>query len=123
MSANTFIDFKAVKEQVSIEKAVSLLGLVMTKKGDQLRSACPACKSGGDRMLTVNLNKSAFYCFVERKGGDEIGFVNHVRGLNPREAADFLTGTVRSPTVPRSARPPTPAGPKRSFDPEAYAKG
>ena len=80
-----FVDFKVVKETVSAEKAVQLLGLVMRKHGDQLRSACPACKSGGDRALTVNLNKNAYYCFAEGKGGDVIALAAHVRGDTPRD--------------------------------------
>src|SRR5437016_10534091 len=118
-----FVDFKTVKDQVSAEQAVVKLGLVMRKHGDQLRSACPACKVGGDRALTVNLNKNAYYCFADGKGGDVIALAAHVRGESPRDAALFLSGgTVQQvPTVHRSNTSPAPPA-KRAFDAAKYAE-
>jgi hypothetical protein len=56
-----YIDFTDLKERVAIDKVVQLLGLQMTKSGAQLRSACPACKSGGDRALAVTVQRGSYY--------------------------------------------------------------
>lgn len=38
-----FIDFGALKERVSMEQAVQLLGLQLRPQGHQLRGTCPNC--------------------------------------------------------------------------------
>jgi DNA primase len=60
-----YIDFAEIKQRVSIEEVVSRLGLKVTKRGHQLRAACPACKQGGDRALAITPQKSLFYCFAD----------------------------------------------------------
>jgi hypothetical protein len=90
--SSAYIDFKHIKETVSVEKAVQLLGLNMKRNGDQLRSGCPRCRAGGERALAVNTEKNSYYCFSEKKGGDVISMVAHVRGTSVRDAALFLTG-------------------------------
>lgn len=88
--AREFIDFAAIKERVSMEDAVSFLGLKqMERTGDQCRYQCPACK--GNRDLSVNLGKQVFKCFSWGKGGtDSIALVAHARGIRQREAAVLL---------------------------------
>jgi|SRR5947209_4473094 len=81
-----YVDFAALKEAVTISQCVQMLGLKM-KGQDQLRSSCPACTTGGDRALAVNLSKSSFYCFSLGKGGDQISLVAHIRGVSQRDAA------------------------------------
>ncbi len=86
----SFVDFATVKEAVSIEQVIALLGLKMKKEGDQFRSECPACRKGGDRALVVTPSKGAFYCFGAKKGGDQIAMVAHILGCSQREAATML---------------------------------
>lgn len=119
-----FVDFKELKTRVSIEDAISKLGLSMIRQGTQLRSGCPICKTGGDRALTVNLEKQMFYCFAKKKGGDCIELVAHIRNFSVSDAANFLNGIV----LPDKAKevsvtlPQAPAAKKSSvFDPAAYA--
>lgn len=104
--ADKFVDFAAVKEAVSIEEAIAFLGLKMKHGNGQYRAPCPTCESGGDRALVVTPSKAAFYCFAQKKGGDVIAFVAHIKQCSQREAGRMLqeayctsTGTVR---VPRS---------------------
>ena len=59
-----FIDFQDVKKTVTIEDAITRLGLPLKPNGPQRRGPCPACKSGGDRTLVVTPAKQAFYCFA-----------------------------------------------------------
>lgn len=114
MSATSFIDFAALKEAVSIEQAVSFLGLTMKKSGDQMRSACPICKSGGDRALAVNIAKQSYYCFPQQKGGDVIALVAHVRSVSQRDAAQLLAEYVgfgrEKPTQKKPDSSPQPHG-------------
>ena len=85
MSAKThhprFIDFQALKQNVKIEDAMALLGLKVSQHGDQMRGACPACKSGGDRALVITSSKSVFYCFAAGQGGDVIALISHIKGI------------------------------------------
>lgn len=89
---SSFIDFAALKERVTVEEAIPLLGLSLKNRNGQWRGPCPACNSGGDRALVVTLAKNAFYCFAIKKGGDVIAFAAHIRDCNVKEAAAFLTG-------------------------------
>jgi DNA primase len=118
--SNTFIDFEALKARVKIEQAIPLLGLQMKQHGEQYRGPCPVCKQGGDRALAINSGKQSYYCFPQRKGGDLIALVAHVRGLTQKDAAAYLeqqfgnsapshSDTVHS-TRNSSPSPPAPQG-------------
>jgi DNA primase len=85
----TFLDFALIKEQIKIGQVVQMLGLRM-KGNDQLRSACPACRKGGDRALAVNLSRGSYYCFADSHGGDCIGLCAHIRRTGQREAAEEI---------------------------------
>jgi len=54
---SSFIDFAALKERISVEAAIPLLGLSLKQQNGQWRGPCPACKSGGDRALVVTPSK------------------------------------------------------------------
>ena len=54
------IDFGELKQRVSIERAVEMLGIKLTKSGPQLRGPCPICKAGGDRAFVVTPAKGLF---------------------------------------------------------------
>lgn len=110
----TFIDFAEVKEKVSFADAISYLKLELKGSGNQWRGPCPACNSGGDRALVVTEGRG-FYCFANKKGGDQIALAAHVLEVPAKEAAQELAeragivpvgkGTVpgtSSRTVPES---------------------
>lgn len=93
MAEKTFVDFASIKERVGMARAIQMLSLKLTKQeGEQLRFACPACKGGNDRALSINVSKGVFRCFEDRgKGGtDSIALVAHVKGIRQREAAVML---------------------------------
>jgi hypothetical protein len=115
--ADKFIDFAAVKEAVPIETAISFLGLKMKHGNGQYRAPCPTCESGGDRALVVTPSKAAFYCFAQKKGGDVIAFVAHIKKCSQREAGRMLmetyctsSSTVRVPRSTSKADPPATDG-------------
>ena len=125
-----YVDFKAIKEAVSIEDAANLLNLSLKKSGNQLRTSCPACKPGDERILVITPGRNLFYCFDAKVGGDCIALVQHITGLDAKDAASYLapqerTRSAESPrtskaTVPQAARAETTA-PKKEFDPVAFA--
>ena len=93
-----FIDFQDVKKAVTIEDAITRLGLALKPNGPQMRGPCPVCKSGGDRTLVITPAKQAFYCFAAKnrqgEGGDVIALAAHIKSCTMKEAAEFLTGTT-----------------------------
>jgi len=97
----SFIDFTELKEKVSIEDVISMLGLEMRESGEQLRCACPACE-GSDRSLVVTPSKQVFYCHEDKKGGDLISLVAHIRMCGMKDAAQFITDRL----CPVADRPP-----------------
>lgn len=85
-----FIPFDEVKERFTIEQVTQMLGLILKKSGEQFRGECPACKSGGDRALVITPAKQAYFCWAEKKGGDLIALVAHIRQTDAKAAANWL---------------------------------
>jgi hypothetical protein len=121
-----FIDYGALKERVSMEQAVQLLGLKLRPQGNQLRGPCPTCRTGGDRALVVTPGKQLFFCFAGQAGGDQIALVAHLKSCQTQEAAAFLAGnstvpgTVQNGTVSKKGATIPPAPKERGFGPLAY---
>ena len=81
------VDFKALKA-ITFEQAIDFLKELEEPKreGDQLRFACPACRDGNKRALSVNPDKG-FQCFSGKKtGNDAVALVSHVRAVTSYEA-------------------------------------
>lgn len=117
------IDFAELKERVSIEQVVQMLGLTLKKANAQLRGRCPICNAGDDRGFVVTPAKGVFYCFKESKGGDALSLVSRVRGCTIREAAEAITEHFGNPTVPDKRETNSSSRQdRRGFDVEAYAK-
>src|SRR5580658_4461313 len=90
LTMSTFVDFETLKARINIDKTIPLLALKMRQHGDQYRGPCPACRQGGDRALAINSGKQSYYCFSQRKGGDLIALVAHLRGMTQKDAATYL---------------------------------
>ena len=110
---SSFVDFKQLKDQVSIEQVVSMLNLQLKKHGDQLRGRCPIHHGDNDREFVVTPAKGLFYCFAGCGGGDAITLVSKVKDIPLKDAAAliaaaFAPGTVpvpRNRTVPGNSSP------------------
>jgi hypothetical protein len=89
-----------------MERAISLLNIKVTKReGQQWRAPCPACRSGGDRVLSMNVKENVFRCFADGKAaGDQIALVAHIRGTSQREAAEFIAQHFPDDISPRHVR-------------------
>ena len=84
-----FIDFAELKDKLSFGETINLLELGLKRSGNQYRGPCPACGTGGDRALVVTEGKG-FFCFAEKKGGDQIALAAHILGIGAKDAAQEL---------------------------------
>jgi hypothetical protein len=113
-----FIDFQALKQEITIAAAMPILGLTPSQFSDQMRSPCPACKSGGDRALVITASKNVFYCFASGEGGDVIALTAHIKGINMKDAAAFLAGHFQKEQPAQKASPvatvPSNSSPKKT---------
>jgi DNA primase len=119
--STTFIDFKELKESVSMFQVMNYLGLKLTQKGEQFRGCCPV-HAGGERSLVVTPSKSVFYCWATKSGGDQIQLAAHVRGSSVKEAAAWLQqqGTVPVPKGEKPAGTVQVPGNSTELQPLAY---
>ena len=122
-----YVDFDDLRQRFSIEQIAQLLGLQLTRRGDQLRGECPACKSGGERALTItpthrckNGAIGAFYCQVEKQGGDSIQLIAHIRGTDVHKAASWLDGNSVNSKRPRDSGTVPRTEAERGFKPLDY---
>jgi hypothetical protein len=104
--ARKAVDFKALKN-LTFEQTISFLSDLGKPKreGEQLRFACPGCKSDDPRSLSINPTKG-FRCFESNKSGtDAVALVAHVRNISQYEAGlllqdEFLSaGAEKAPSA------------------------
>ena len=85
----SFVDFSALKDAVSFERAMELLDLKLKRSGNQWRGPCPACTRAGDRALVITEGRG-FYCWGVKAGGDQIALTGHILSMNAKQAAQEL---------------------------------
>jgi hypothetical protein len=88
--ANQWVDFKAVKEAVSMQMVIEHYGIKgLRKSKDELRGACPfpGGTNSNKRAFSVNLSKNVFKCFVCGSRGNVLDFVAAMDSCSVREAA------------------------------------
>jgi len=121
-----YIDFKAVKDAVTIDRTAQLLNLQLKQSGTQLRGQCPACQSDDDRSLAITPAKNVYFCHAGQTGGDCISLVAHILTLTMKDAAEWLQETLPQqrtatvPTKPEARNQPAPA--LKAFDPAVFAQ-
>jgi len=106
------VDFRQIKERVSIEALLSRYEVRLHKSGQSLRGACPIpCgMEGGQNCFSVNSQKQVFKCFHKgcdavKQGGDVLELVKLVEGVSLREAGVklaewFAVGESALPQAP-----------------------
>jgi DNA primase len=101
---SSYVDFRDLKERISIEQAVAMLGLPLKRHGGQLRGCCPIHHGTTDREFVVTPAKGLFYCFGPCGGGDVITLVEKVKGVSSKQAAALLADHfgVASPSTPQA---------------------
>lgn len=117
--ATQYIDFEDLKSRCSLEQAMRMVGLKLTKSGAQFRGSCPI-HGGGPRTLVVTPGRG-FYCFAEKQGGDQISLVAHVRELPVKEAAAWMLEQIGGKPEPaRKAAPAARSEPTAGLKPLDY---
>ena len=85
MSKNNFIDFKALKQKITIEQILNHYNLLptLTRKDDHLIGACPVCKSQSDT-FKAHTEKNVWNCFANKgcTGGNILDLVMKIEGTD-----------------------------------------
>lgn len=110
--ATAWIDFAAIREQVTMEQVLKHLGIFdrLRRTGtsrSQYRGTCPIHPGNGERhrSFSVNLDKQAFRCFYPACAahGNALDLWAAVRGLSLREAGIDMVRTFHlHPASPRN---------------------
>ena len=85
-----FVDFKAVKAAVSIEKVLERYNLLdgFKRSGDTLSGCCPIHKGSNPTQFRVSLSKNVWNCFSECKsGGNVLDFIAKMEDVSIHAAA------------------------------------
>jgi DNA primase len=85
------IDFRRVKDAVSIERVLADYGVKLKRSGTQLVGCCPIHKGSNPRAFVVNPAKGAWRCFGDcNRGGSTLDLVAELEGISLRDAALLL---------------------------------
>ena len=90
-----WIDFAAVKQQVSIEQVLEHYGLLddLEEKDDGYCGPCPFHEGESPRPFHVSTSKNAWYCHGCEEGGNVLDFAARMEDISIRKAAEILAQT------------------------------
>ena len=109
---NNWVDFKTVKEAVTIQMALEHYQVNWQRKEKQeLVGRCPIHQGEGDRAFHVSLSKNAFNCFSCKARGNVLDFVAAMEKCSIRQAALRLQRwfSLGAPGASTAGRPLGPA--------------
>jgi DNA primase len=125
--ATRWIDFTALKRQVSVKDVLARYGLLnglQEKRPGRLVGPCPIHGGKNGTSFNVDVEKNVFHCFSECGGGNVLDLVMKLEHCSIREAGEKLSdwfglkfersrrGASSNPTRPEPAPPaPTPSPP------------
>src|SRR5436190_16458453 len=112
---NNWVDFKTVKEAVTIQMALEHYQVNWLRKEKQeLVGRCPIHQGEGDRAFHVSLAKNAFNCFSCKARGNVLDFVAAMEKCSVRDAAlklaDWFAVARQASPAPAVAESKTVAG-------------
>ena len=90
MPTSRYVDFRAVKQAVSMVQVLDHYGLTerFQRKADSLSGACPLHKGENPTQFRVSVSKNCWNCFGDcKRGGNVLDFVSLMDGVTIREAA------------------------------------
>jgi len=93
MSKSTFVDFRAVKAEVSMQQVLEHYGLVdqLRRNGDSLTGVCPIHGGDNKTAFRVSLSKNCWNCFSRCGcGGNVLDFVAKKENISLLKAANLL---------------------------------
>jgi len=133
MPKKQFIDFRAVKAALPIERVLEHYGLLdrLKRSGDSLSGPCPIHKGTNPTQFRVSVSKNVWNCFSECKhGGNVLDFISRMEnatihaaaqkaiewfGLDPNAmSADSQAendDSAEAPKVSQASKPKTPEKP------------
>ena len=88
-----WVDFKEIKDTVSIEMVLEHYGVLdkLKKSGRNLVGCCPIHQGSNPRQFSVNLESNMYNCFGDCKsGGNVLDFVASMEKVSLRDAALLL---------------------------------
>jgi hypothetical protein len=109
-NSETWVDFKVIKEAVTIDMVLNHYGITgLKKRGNELRGKCPIHRAQSGLHFAANLDKNVFKCFFDRCGahGNVLDFVAAFEHCSTREAAMKLKEWFATGESPREP-PPEP---------------
>jgi DNA primase len=89
---SNWVDFKAIKQAVSIEQILQQYDVKLKRSGKELRGRCPIHKGEGTDSFHANTDKNAFQCFSCQAKGNVLDFVAAMEQCSVRDAALKIQG-------------------------------
>jgi len=117
--ATEWIDFKTVKQRVSMVMVLQRYGIHLRQSGKELRGPCPIHNGKGTDTLHVNPEKNIFQCFSCRAKGNVLDFVAAIERCSVRDAAQRLSDWFVVQAEVHSAADGNRAGPTGSPEPDS----
>jgi DNA primase len=90
MPKSSFVDFKAVKAAITMERVLEHYGLLdrFKRSGDSLNGPCPIHKGSNPTQFRVSVSKNIWNCFSECKhGGNVLDFIVKMEDVSIHAAA------------------------------------
>lgn len=90
MSKSIYVDFKAVKAALTMERVLEHYGLLprFKRSGDSLSGPCPIHKGSNPTQFRVSISKNVWNCFSECKhGGNVLDFICKMEAVDIHQAA------------------------------------
>ena len=90
MAKSSYIDFKAIKAAVRMERVLEHYGILdkFKRTGDSLSGPCPIHKGSNPTQFRVSVSKNIWNCFSECKhGGNTLDFIARMENLTIHGAA------------------------------------
>src|ERR1035437_1527504 len=84
---SNWVDFKAVKQSVTMEQILGRYGVKLKKSGKELRGRCPIHQGEGTDSFHANTEKNAFHCFSCQAKGNVLDLVAAIEKCSVRDAA------------------------------------
>jgi DNA primase len=87
MEHKDWVDFRAVKDAVTIEQVLGRYGVKLKRSGKELRGRCPVHNGEGTDTFHANTDKNAFHCFSCNAKGNVLDLVAAIEKCSVRDAA------------------------------------
>ena len=106
---SNWVDFKAVKQSVTIEQILGRYGVKLKKSGKELRGRCPIHQGDGTDSFHANTEKNAFHCFSCQAKGNVLDLVAAIEKCSARDAAlklkDWFPVSASGSSPPPDGKP------------------